>query len=437
MALATNPKLSPRESPSTRIYTETRGQYLVNSLQGLSIASISTSKKQNPEHHYRQGTSAVGTYAKAIEGLFLAELQNISMIFPDEDRGIAIEVTTLKALADFSKTLRELNMYISKNLSTDSSLAYEIIQVVSDVAHRLNSATGDVKLKLSETLKPVRETAKTSVVELFEDQRRRINDMQMLPANGSTSAFTTETMRRMQGLTDYPRSLAQILTSIGDGNWAHPSSASQSIDVGADGSQLLSHYILDTIDLHITHLEGRSRVLYKSKAVHGVFLSNTIATIDRMIRSSDLDTHLANPAAQAKLEAWRKRATSIYMDSWREPSSALFDVQYTSRSGPRPHSGSAVVSAEVVKALGSKDKDAIKEKWKLFNGSFDECVKKHREMSGAMEREVKSNLGREVGNMVEPLYARFWDRYEALDRGRGKYVKYDKGQLSAILASLG
>ena len=437
VALATNPKLNPRESPSIRTYTETRGQYLVSSLQGLSIASISTSKKQNPEHHYRQGTSAVGTYAKAIEGLFLAELQNITAIFPDQDRGTAIEVTTLKALADFSKTLRELNMFINKNLSTDSSLAYEIIQVVTDVAHRLNPETGDVKLKLGETLKPVRETAKTSVLELFEDQRRRISDMQTLPGNGSTSAFTTETMRRMQGLTDYPRSLASILTSIGDGNWAHPSSASQSIDVGADGSQLLSHYILDTVDLHITQLEGRARILYKSKAVHGVFLSNTVATIDKMIRSSDLDTLLANPAAQAKFEAWRKRATSIYMDSWRETSSALFDVQYTSRSGPRPHSGSTVVSAEVVKALGSKDKDAIKEKWKLFNSSFDECVKKHREMSGSMEREVKSSLSREVGNMVEPLYARFWDRYEALDRGRGKYVKYDKGQLAATLASLG
>ncbi len=64
-------------------------------------------------------------------------------------------------------------------------------------------------------------------------------------------------------------------------------------------------------------------------------------------------------------------------------------------------------------------------------------MKTHRELSGGMEREVKSSLGREVGNMVEPLYARFWDRYEALDRGRGKYVKYDKGTLAATLASLG
>lgn len=157
-----------------------------------------------------------------------------------------------------------------------------------------------------------------------------------------------------------------------------------------------------------------------------------------MIRSSDLASLLSqNPSAQSKLDTWRKKGLSTYMDAWREPSSALFDVQYTNRSGPRPQSGTSVSSAEVVKSLSSKDKDAIKEKFKLFNSSFDECVRRHKELSGGMEREVKSSLGREVGNMVEPLYGRFWDRYEALDKGKGKYVKYDKGQLAAVMASLG
>ena len=439
-----------RESPSVRIYSDCRSPYLVGSLQSLSIASISTSKRKNNEDPYRQGTSAIGTYASAIEGLFLAEFHNISFIFHQEDWNAAIEITTRKALADFAKTLRELNMYIKQNLITDCFLAYEIIEKVSKVAHQVNNATGDIKLPFAEALKPIRETAKNSLPELLEDQRRRIGEMQILPANGSTLPFTIETMKRMQTLTDNRNSVASILTSLGDGNWSHPHSAAQhtnsstsipslkSLDVGADGAQLLSHYILDTLDNHITSLETRARILLKSKAAHGVFISNTIATIDKMIRSSDLDTVLANnQAAQSKLDSWRKKGTSIYMDSWREPSSALFDVQYTNRSGPRPQSGSAVHSNEVVKSLSSKDKDAIKEKWKLFNSSFDECVKRHREMSGGMEREVKSSLGREVTNMVEPLYARFWDRYEALDRGRGKYVRYDKGQLSAILASLG
>ena len=413
------------------------------------MATISTSKRKNVDDPYRQGTSAIGTYARAIEGLFLSELQNISAIFPRDDWGTAIEETCRKALVDFAKTLRELNIYIKLNLTTDCFLAFEIIEIVTSVAHRVNSATGDVKLPFADALKPIRETAKSSLPDLIEDQRRRISAMATLPPNGSAVPFTSETMQRLQTFTAYPKSLSSILTSLGDGNWtrssnsAHPSDSSTSIpslksfDVGADGNQLLTHYILDTVEAHLTSLESRARVLMKSKAVHGVFISNTTALIDRMIRSSDLASLLSsNPTAQGKIDTWRKKGTSTYMDSWREPSSALFDVQYTNRSGPRPQSGASISSADVVKQLGSKDKDAIKEKFKLFNTSFEACVKTHRELSGGMEREVKSSLGREVGNMVEPLYARFWDRYEALDRGRGKYVKYDKGTLAATLASL-
>ncbi len=441
--------LNQRESPSIRIYSECRSPYLVNSLQSLSMATISTSKRKNVDDPYRQGTSAIGTYARAIEGLFLSELQNISAIFPRDDWGTAIEETCRKALVDFAKTLRELNIYIKLNLTTDCFLAFEIIEIVTSVAHRVNSATGDVKLPFADALKPIRETAKSSLPDLIEDQRRRISAMATLPPNGSAVPFTSETMQRLQTFTAYPKSLSSILTSLGDGNWtrssnsAHPSDSSTSIpslksfDVGADGNQLLTHYILDTVEAHLTSLESRARVLMKSKAVHGVFISNTTALIDRMIRSSDLASLLSsNPTAQGKIDTWRKKGTSTYMDSWREPSSALFDVQYTNRSGPRPQSGASISSADVVKQLGSKDKDAIKEKFKLFNTSFEACVKTHRELSGGMEREVKSSLGREVGNMVEPLYARFWDRYEALDRGRGKYVKYDKGTLAATLASL-
>lgn len=413
------------------------------------MATVITSKRKNTNESYRQGTSTIGEYASAIEGLFLAELQNISAIFPRDDWSMAIEETCRKALVDFAKTLRELNLYIKQNLTTDCFLAFDIIEVVTKVAHRVNSATGDVKLPFADALKPIRETAKSSLPDLIEDQRRRISAMTTLPVDGSAVPFTSETMSRLQNFTAYPKSLSSILTSLGDGNWtrssnsAHPSDSSTSIpslksfDVGADGSQLLTHYILDTLEAHLTSLESRARVMMKSKAVHGVFISNTTALIDRMIRSSDLAPLFSNPTAQSKLDTWRKKGTSTYMDSWREPSSALFDVQYTNRSGPRPQSGASISSADVVKQLGSKDKDAIKEKFKLFNASFDACVKTHRELSGGMEREVKSSLGREVGNMVEPLYSRFWDRYEALDRGRGKYVKYDKGTLAATLASLG
>ena len=437
-----------RGSSSVQIYTDIRGPYLVDSLQNLSLASISTSRKKKSDELYRHGSNAINQYAKAIAGIFLAEFQNISLCFSRDDWTIAFETTCRPALAEFAKTLRELSVHIRSNLTTDCFLAYEIIEVVTDVAHHLNSKTGE-SLPFGDTLKPVRETAKFSLLELLEDQRRRIMSMAILPADGSAIPFTSETMTRLQALTTYSKSLSSVLASVGDGNWTQSASANRSnnsssslpslksLDVGADGAQLLTHYVIDTLEAHLNTLESRTRVLLKSKAVHGVFISNTVALIDRMIRSSDLASFIgANPGAQSKIDIWRRKGVSTYMDAWREPSSALLDSTRTNASGARPHSGASLSSAEVVRALGSKEKDAIKEKFKIFNTSFDECVKRHKELSPSMEREVKSQLSREVGHQVEPLYARFYDRYEALDKGKGKYVKYDKGSLAAALALL-
>jgi exocyst complex component 7 len=53
-----------------------------------------------------------------------------------------------------------------------------------------------------------------------------------------------------------------------------------------------------------------------------------------------------------------------------------------------------------------------------------------------MEKEVRASLSREVQQMIEPLYGRFWDRYHEVDKGKGKYVKYDKGSISGVFLSL-
>ncbi|KAI4243892.1 MAG: hypothetical protein L6R40_003274 [Gallowayella cf. fulva] len=444
---ARNASHGSRESPSIRIYAELRGGYLSGSLHNLSAASISTSRRKVSGEIYRQRTSGIGTYAQGIENSFSAEFRNISAVFGRENWGPVFDATCRKALAEFAKTLRELNMHIKSNLPTDCFLAYEIFEIVTNVGYSLDQQTGQLKLPFADALKPIRETARCSLAELLEDVRRRTSSMQSLAPDGSVVPFTTEVMTRMQTLTLYPQSLASIMASLGDGNWQSIASANstsstslpslKSFDVDADSSQLLAHYIMDTIETLLTSLDAKARLLLRSKSVAGVFMANNVALIDRMIRSSDLSTVLSSGGASTKIESWRKKGTSAYLESWREPCSALMDVQYTNRGGARPPSGSSGVidSATVIKQLGSKDKDSIKEKFKNFNTSFDELSSKHKSLQ--MEREVRSQLAREVQAMIEPLYARFWDRYHEIDKGKGKYVKYDKGSLSAQLAALG
>jgi exocyst complex protein 7 len=163
-----------------------------------------------------------------------------------------------------------------------------------------------------------------------------------------------------------------------------------------------------------------------------VFIANNICIIERAIRSSELAALITNPS-QPKLDTWKKKAQSAYTDGWKDCADYLLDVQYTAKA-PRPPSTGGVDSAAIVKALSSADKKGIQEKFKNFNTSFDELVARHR--SFKMESEVRRDLGRAVQFFLERLYSRFWDRYREVDKGKGKYVKYDKSQVSGILAGL-
>ena len=76
------------------------------------------------------------------------------------------------------------------------------------------------------------------------------------------------------------------------------------------------------------------------------------------------------------------------------------DVQYTNR-GPRPTSGGAGVdSAAIVKALNSKDKDAIKKKFDHFNIVFQDLMTKHKEYMPAMHPDVRTQLAEDIRTMA-------------------------------------
>ncbi len=432
---------APRElSQSAKVYVHERGQYIASSLQNLAAASLSTARKvSGADATYKKGSNGIGTYASGILGMYTAEYDNVCQIFHRDEWGPVLSTTCQSSLTVFSSTLRDLDNHIKSNLLTDCYLAYEIVDVVSNTSFQLESRTGELKHAMIDALKPVRETAKSTLAILLNDTRSRIQQMQALPVDGTAVPITAEVMQRLQLMTSYLAPLSSIMRSLGAGGWAAPEGNStssiptlKSFDVGADGKLLFSAYCNDTIDTLISNLESRSKGLLKGKSLQGVFLANNVAVVDRMIRSSELSNLLRD--TQPKIDGYRKKASQLYTDAWKETSVHLLDVQYTSKQ-PRPSStGAGVDSAAVLKSMSGKDKDGIKEKFRNFNMSFDELVAKHK--SFKMEPEVRRQLGRDVQVFIEPLYSRFWERYHEIDKGKGKYVKYDKGQLSSLLASL-
>lgn len=433
-------KIDGRSPPSSRIYAEVRGRHLTSSLQNLAAASIATARKVNADEIYKQGSNAIGTYANGIRGMYTAEYDNICPIFPREEWGQVLSMTSEGSMAAFAATLRDLDAHIRTNLVTDCYLAYEIIDVVSNMSFQLENRTGELKLPLSEAMKPIRETAKSSLSSLLNDTQTKIQQMLTLPGDGSAIPIASDTMTRLQLMTQYLPPLSSIMTSLGDGGWSSPAPSSstasvptlKSFDVGADGKKLFAHYATDTIDTLLSSLEARARAVLKSKPVQGVFMANNIAVVDRMIRSSDLEPLLE--ADRPKLDTWKRKATGLYLSAWDGLGRSLFDKQVTSKSTRPPSTGQAIDSSAVLKQLSGKEKDQIKESFRAFNVAFDELVAKHK--SFKMEREVRQEFAKGVQGFLEALYARYWDRYHEIDKGKGKYVKYDKGQMSAVLASL-
>jgi exocyst complex protein 7 len=438
--LAGNSQRGGQEPPAARIYAEIRGPYIAASLANLAAASVNTAKKKNPNAIYRPGTNGIGTYAQAMEGILSAEYDNICSIFTREDWGPIFQSACQPALTELARALRELNAHIKGHLGTDCYLAYEVTEIISSLSGKLDQRTGELKNSLAAALKPVRETAKSSLADLLEDTRRRVGSLQALPADGAPTPIVTETMQRLRGMVEFLRPISSIMISLGDGGWKSNAASSgrstdvipslASFDVGADGKEIFAHYCMDTIDTLMSALEQKARVMLKTKAVMGVFMANSVVIVQRMI----LDSELA-PLLESRLgllDQWRKRATIAYTDVCKDISAYLFDTIHTNRTA-RPTSGPAD-SASVVKGLGSKDKDKIKEKFTAFNNAFDDMVSKHKSYS--MEREVRRMFGEDIRQKLQPLYDRFWDRYHEIDKGKGKYVKYDKSSIAAVFLSL-
>ncbi|EGX94651.1 exocyst complex protein EXO70 [Cordyceps militaris CM01] len=428
------------DSSIAKVYGEIRGPYLAASLVNLAAASVNTAKKKNPGAIYRSGTNGIGSYAQAMEGIFVAEYENVCSIFSREDWGPVFQAACQSSLAELARTLRELNAHIKQHLATDCYLAYEVTEILSTLSGNLETRTGELKPQLAAALKPVRETAKSSLAELLEDTKRKIGGVQALPNDGAPLPTVSESMQRLQAMMEFLRPIASIMISLGDGGWKNGASARgadaipslASFDVTADGQQIFTHYCIDTIEALLTALDSKMRLLIRSKSTQGVFLANCVIIIERSIITSEL-APLLQPRLDV-LDPWRKKATLAYTDVCKDLSVHLFDTIHTSQRA-RPQSGGPIDSATVVKALSSKDKDKIKEKFQQFNSSFEDMVTKHKAYN--MEREVRAMFGQDIRQKLQPLYDRFWDRYHEIDKGKGKYVKYDKSSIAAVFASLG
>jgi exocyst complex protein 7 len=430
-----------QEAPTSRLFADSRGRYISQSLSTSAAATLSTARKTNPEAIYQRGNCGIGAYTKALEGMLTAELMNIQAVFARDEWGRLILATGRPALNEFEKTLQELNNHIRANLMTDAFLGFEVMELVTQLSARLTSQISELKKPLSDSLQPIRNTSKSALPKMLEDTRSRVQGITTLSPEGGATKTTLDIMQRLQALSQFLGPVVSMLSSFPEGvvsptspvTSVAPSISSFDVDMSMSSvdTKVFARYCGDTLENLVAALDSRGRLLLKSQGVQAVFMCNNLAIIEGTIRASDLASLLVS--VQPRIDTWKSKHVKLYLNAWTPATSQLLDVQYTNRAS-RPTSGGQMDSASVVKSMGTKEKDNIKEKFRAFNTTFDDLIAKHRGYK--MEKEVRSLLQREVQRVIEPLYGRFWDRYHEVDKGKGKYVRYDKQALSAVFASL-
>ncbi|KAI9715030.1 MAG: exocyst complex component exo70 [Chrysothrix sp. TS-e1954] len=436
-----------REPKTVNIYAETRGRYIKTTLQNLATSSLGImNRKSGSENVYRKGDCYIGTYALALRQLFEAEYDNICPIFLRDQWTVLHTMTCHDAMLELQRTLKELHIYIKNNISTDCFLAYELVEIITELSFRLESKNLELKQPVQEALRPIRSTAAYSLTRLLEELKSRTNNIVGLSQDAAAVPVASEIMTRLQTMTNYLAPLDSILTSVGDGGWRSSGDSKTTSQAPTLRSfnehELFSAYVKDTVHDLLFNLENKAKQLLKTKGTQGVFIANNLAIVDRAINHSDLQ-NLISDVTRSELDQYRQKSEKMYTDAWVEPGRLLHDAVHTNRSshpGNRPPSGSQpgagpVDSAAFVKSLSSKEKDDKKEKFKNFNIAFDDLIVRHK--TYRMEPEVRDQFAKAIAILIEPLYDRFWDRYHEIDKGKGKYVRYDKQQLASVLASLG
>ena len=310
-----------------------------------------------------------------MEGLYLAEYENICPIFSRDEWGPVYVATCQKSVGDFAKTLRELNGHVQRNLLTDCFLGYEIIDVVSNLSLRVERKTGELKRQLYDAAKPIRDTSKVSLSKLLDDTKARIQTLVSLPADGGPVSLTRDVMIRLQLMATYLAPLSSVLASVGDGGWASNAAAASSASLATFGrgrrrQQDLCPLRRDTMDTLLGGLgsalaaaaqeqERAGRLSRQQRGhcrPHGAHVGTSRAS-------------WAGTRASSRGGARRRRPCTSRRGASRRAS--CWTCSTRTAAGGRTRAGAGPgESAAIVKALSSKDRDAIKDKLKSFNTSF-------------------------------------------------------------------
>ncbi|KAH3676002.1 hypothetical protein WICMUC_002298 [Wickerhamomyces mucosus] len=412
--------------PLDQQYIENRSRVVGDSL--AILAPFTQHAKKNAKVPYERGSNGINNYTEALLGFIANESSLLEDIF--KKNPIVVNEIFFKVfdqpVTKFTSIIENIINATKQNLANDGLLVFETIDNIVKVQSMLMSSTGKSYTNLTSTLDTCRMVARSLFRELLLYTEQRVKSLTSIPQDNGICEVTVEIMSKARKFAEHRDGALDVMKGLRAGSWI-PQPKPQWINTFSSISQtnavddsnpieLLSSFFLDIIDALIVSLEIKAVQLNRKKQTIGYFLITNITLVEQIIARSDLKL-IINQTGFTRLEKLKKRAMNLFLSGWKQAAAYLLDVN-------------------VVGKLTSKDRDAIKEKFKNFNAEFDELIRDYKQYN-ITDPSLKKFLSKEISFII-PLYHRFHDKHAQGDftKNTDKYIKYDKKKFDSILDSL-
>lgn len=399
-----------------------------------SAANILNISKAPP---YERGSNAIVKYADALSLLLSAEFENCTRLFPDNKgtQDYYFEHICTSSLSDFVNLSNNICKHVRTHLATDSMLAFEVIEAIGHLINTVKMITKIVPTVLSTAMKDAQDTTHLIFTEFIKYIEFRVQNLISLPSDNGVCDATIDVMSRMKRFADHKNSaLVSISTMNSEGwlsnpkpTWYTTFTSSGAVSAAASNPvELLSSYFSDAIDALFVSLELKAKFLQKKTTQVGFFLLTNLTLIERYVTKSDIYMILGATGSD-RLERLKKRGLNLFLVGyvtlffiinfrklltfffcflirWKNAASLLMDVTVVKGSSSSTFGKSS---------LSSKDREAIKEKFKNFNAEFETLVKAHKSYN-ITDQSLRQLLAKEV-TFISPLYHRFYDKHSGGD----------------------
>lgn len=351
----------------------------------------------------KQASDIFDTYATSLFKMFHVETQIASELFMVTD---TIRSTLQDTVATSTSQFIDTFGSIFTATSLDQGTNIVILNAIKCVSRLENEYSSSVMVlcgvpakRLSEKRKEMMENFGKKLYDLIDylkvvDKDNAKSSGGSLSSDGTVQEISSRTLTVLKNLSAHTDVVNEVVK-----NTSHLA--------GKDFSWVCTE-VISALQDNVNHRAH----LNKKQSLNLIFLLNNHYYIQKECNSPSLAPYITSQL-QDKLEAeWSKTR-----DSYRDMLTKIIEIVIDTPP--------IVPINTPSKSVTKNQKEAIKDRFKTFNDTFEELVDQYRNYS-VPDPDLHSLIINDITSTLIPLYKIFYERYNPVDftKNREKYIKY-------------